>query len=45
MNTKGLLSGNRVVIAQKPYLQRISANTHIFKIAKNGAKYGENRVY
>ena len=45
MNTKGLLTGNRVVIARKPYLQGFSANSHIFKTAKSGAKYGENRVY
>lgn len=41
----GLLEGNHVVIAQKPYLQRISANSNIFKITKSGAKYGENRVF
>jgi len=40
-----LLEGNRVVIARKPYLQGFSANSHIFKTAKSGAKYGENRVY
>ena len=45
MNTTKLLEGKRVVIARNPYLQGFSANSHIFKTAKIGAKYGENRVY
>ena len=41
----GLLEGKRVVIARNPYLQGFSAKSYIFKTAKIGAKYGENRVY
>ena len=45
MNTKGLLEGNRVVIAQKPYIKGFSVISHTLKVSKFGSKWGIFRAF
>lgn len=45
MNTKGLLTGNRVVIAQKPYIKGFFAISHTLKVSKFGSKLGIFRAF
>lgn len=43
MNTKGLLTGNRAIIAQKPYLQGVSRFSCLRPTGKNRPKMGAFR--